>query len=325
MSQIQKLERYFSDVLGLKVEPKPWQDADRLPFFLQDAYLFYEVSLLGVPSLIMESRDVVELSPAVVRDHIERIKEQSNKLCIYLRPAVSAYNRKRLIEQRVPFVVPGKQMYLPDLGIDLREHFRKLGGARKSLSPAAQTVVLYELVFGTTPEITPSELATKLGYTRMTMTRALDELATQELAEVNRKGRERWLRFPSDRRALWQKAEPFMRSPVKKRIWAKHDRRFERWIIAGLSALPHYSMLNPPQASVFALSRSTWRQPQQDSVAESPFLENGGSELELWSYEPERFAQNRLADPFSLYLSLRENRDERVQQALSSMIEQIQW
>jgi len=45
---------------------------------------------------------------------------------IYVRAQVTAYNRKRLIEQKVPFIVPGNQMYLPMLAIDLREHFRRI-------------------------------------------------------------------------------------------------------------------------------------------------------------------------------------------------------
>jgi hypothetical protein len=31
---------------------------------------------------------------------------------------LASYERKRLIEQNVPFIVPGNQLYLPDLGID---------------------------------------------------------------------------------------------------------------------------------------------------------------------------------------------------------------
>ncbi len=29
------------------------------------------------------------------------------------------------IAQKVPFIVPGNQLYLPDLGLDLREYFRQ--------------------------------------------------------------------------------------------------------------------------------------------------------------------------------------------------------
>ena len=38
---------------------------------------------------------------------------------------MASYERKRLIEQKVPSIVPGNQLYLPDLGLDLREYFRR--------------------------------------------------------------------------------------------------------------------------------------------------------------------------------------------------------
>ena len=44
---------------------------------------------------------------------------------VYVTGALASYERKRLIEQKVPFMVPGNQLYLPDLGIDLREYFRQ--------------------------------------------------------------------------------------------------------------------------------------------------------------------------------------------------------
>ena len=43
----------------------------------------------------------------------------------------------QLVEQRVPFIVPGNQMYLPPLGLDFREHFRRLQAERPTPTPAA--------------------------------------------------------------------------------------------------------------------------------------------------------------------------------------------
>lgn len=37
---------------------------------------------------------------------------------VYILQGLEAYNRKRLIQQKGPFIVPGNQLYLPDLGID---------------------------------------------------------------------------------------------------------------------------------------------------------------------------------------------------------------
>lgn len=66
---------------------------------------------------------------------------------IYVTDALASYERKRLIEQKVPFIVPGNQLYLPELGIDLREYFRQRAGSAESpLSPSAQALLITALL-----------------------------------------------------------------------------------------------------------------------------------------------------------------------------------
>lgn len=323
---IQSFKQYLHHVLGVNIEPKPWQEAERLPFYLRNEYYFHKARLLGTPFIIMEVRGSNEQGAAVVRKNLDQVFAQSNIFCVYLRSGISSYNRRRLIEQRVPFVVPGNQMYLPYLGIDLRDHFRKLMVDREKLSPATQAVVIYALVFGFDTQITPSHLSAKLGYTRMTMTRVLDELSAAKLGDVERKGRRRALLFSGGKRELWEKARPFMKSPVKKRFSLQNGQRLERLaVVAGLTALARYSMLNPPSRPVYALTTKAWNMLNRPGMELLPFPEQNSREVEVWRYKPELFAKEGVADPFSLYLSLQESQDERVAKALDDMMSQIQW
>jgi len=55
----------------------------------------------------------------------------------------------------------------------------------------------------------------------------------------------------------------------------------------------------------------------------SPKLHNkepGTLEIEVWSYAPILFAKDKLVDRLSLYLSLKESKDERVEAALEEMM-----
>lgn len=38
---------------------------------------------------------------------------------VYVTTTLASYERKRLVQQKVPFIVPGNQLYLPELAIDL--------------------------------------------------------------------------------------------------------------------------------------------------------------------------------------------------------------
>ena len=124
--ELHELERYVHDALGVAVKAKPWSGADRLPHFLKERYSFAQAELLGLHALLVIDTNPEEQSPATVRKHLDMLQTKQHADLIYVRAQVTAYNRKRLIEQKVPFIVPGNQMYLPMLAIDLREHFRRI-------------------------------------------------------------------------------------------------------------------------------------------------------------------------------------------------------
>ncbi len=140
-----------------------------------------------------------------------------------------------MIEQKVPFIVPGNQMYLPMLAIDLREHFRRIREESPTFSPSTQVVVLHALLRAAGHVLIPAEMAPRLAYSAMTMTRAFDELETANLAEVTVRGRERCLRFTGGRKEIWGNALPFLRSPVSKRLLVRRTKEAEGAILARAS------------------------------------------------------------------------------------------
>lgn len=318
--------RYIGETLAVSVAPVPWRGRDRLPPILRERYRFAEMRLLGTTCLLMIDADEGELSPATVRKHIDLVRQKSDAAVIYVRPQVTAYNRKRLIEQKVPFIVPGNQMYLPMLGLDLREHFKRERAKPPTLGPATQALVLHALLREAGDFLMPAEIARRLGYSAMTMTRAFDELEAVQLGEIAMRGRERCLRFAKDRRELWEKAEPLLRSPVTKRLLIRRVPLGASALLAGLAALARYSMLAPPVHPVHALGREDWKAVRAShKIVQVPEPDADAQEIEVWSYRPALLADGDRVDPLSLYLSLRDNRDERVEAALEEMMRTLAW
>jgi hypothetical protein len=329
-SQVQtvlhELERYLHDALGVSVKTTPWSGVGQLPPVLRERYRFAKAELLGLRALLVIDANPEEQSPATVRKHLDMLQSKQPAELIYVRARVTAYNRKRLIEQKVPFIVPGNQMYLPMLAIDLREHFRRIREEAPTFSPSTQVVVLHAMLRDAGQVLIPSEMAPLLGYSAMTMTRAFDELETAKLAEVTVRGRERCLRFIGDRREIWEKAQPFLRNPVSKRLFIRRIHGAEGATHAGLTALAHYSMLAPPAYTTYALSREEWKTlRQQHKIIEVPVQDPDVSEIEVWWYSPARFAEHGMVDQLSLYLSLKADHDERTETALEEMMEKIEW
>lgn len=324
--ELRELERYVHDTLGVALKPRPWTGARRLPHFLRERYRFAQVELLGVHALLVIDATPEEQSPAVVRKHMDLLETKESLDPIYVRAQVTTYNRKRLIEHKVPFIVPGNQMYLPMLAIDLREHFRRVREEIPSFSPSTQVVVLHALLRDARPVLIPTETAPLLGYSTMTMTRAFDELETAGLAEVTVRGRARCLKFIGGRKEIWEKAQPFLRSPVNKRLVIRRTEGVPGAIRAGLTALARYSMLAAPAYKTYALSREDWKALRtRHRIIEVPAQDPDASEIEAWWYPPALFAQDGTVDRLSLYLSLKADHDERTETALEEMMEKFKW
>ena len=196
----------------------------------------------------------------------------------------------------------------------------------EKISPATQAVLIHSLNGGVRQPVTPKELAKQLGYTAMTMSRALDEIEGNQLGTIKREGHERLL-LPEINRVLWTRVQPFLKNPVRDvvRIREENLPRNLR-LAAGTTALAQWSMLNPPKEPVYAMGRQDWKK-LSSKVETIPVEDDGTCQVQLWRYDPRLFAQNQKGsvDPFSLYLSLRQNGDERIESALVEMMEKIEW
>ena len=324
--EIDKTQQYAHQTLGVSISPARWEASNRLPLFLRNGYTFYEATILSMPCVLMIDRGEGDQSAATVRKHMNQVRAKWDGEIIYVRGQVAAYQRRRLIEQKVPFIVPGNQMYLPMLGIDLREHFRQARQIAQALSPATQAVVLNALLHGDDRVFSPAALAERLAYTKMTMTRAFNELETEDLAEVSRQGRQRYLRFKGSRQELWQKALPLLRNPAKQHQYVRSTKQKRFGTIAGLSALASYSMLAAPSIQVIAVSPTQWKMIRNETnIVQAAADDPESLEVQVWSYDPELFSSDSIVDRLSLFLSLKDNEDERVEAALEEMMEAMAW
>ena len=115
-----------------------------------------------------------------------------------------------------------------------------------------------------------------------------------------------------------------MKNPVKKVVYVK--RAPDGALLAGLEALADLSMLNPSGHLVRAISRERLNKEDikiiknKDIVKDQKFVE-----LEIWNYDPKLFADKKHVDLMSLYASLKEEKDERIEQALEDVLRGEIW
>lgn len=324
------VRNYLHEVLGIPTpDVKPWARADELPYFLRDAFQFSELELLGQPIVLAIGRAEHQQSLSEVRTWLNKVRALAGQPAVYVTDVLASYERRRLIGQKVPFIVPGNQLYLPDLGLDLREYFRQRSPpAEAALSPSAQAMLITALLHQPWQvEWQPSKTAVALGYTPMTLSRVVKELTAAGLANAYTVGRSRWLRMEQLPELVWERVKPLLRTPVKRTVWvvAKGSAANRPGRLAGLSALARYSMLTEPKWPVYALSAADWKAATDASVRELPEPAAGAHEWQLWSYSPALVPDATTVDPLSLTLSLQDNADDRVQLALDELKGAFPW
>jgi DNA-binding MarR family transcriptional regulator len=323
---IHQLGEYVEGALSISIEPRPWEKSSELPQYLRARYRFFHMDVLGTDCVLMADTDEGGQTPAVIGKHVDQVRSRHDVEVVYVRHAVTSYNRKRLIEQKVPFIVPGNQMYLPSLGIDLREHLKRLRGKKAVFSPSTQALLLHVLWKKETDKATPAVIAQRLGYSAMTMTRAFDELEAAGIGEHSVRGKERHLHFVESGKFLWEKVLPYLNTPARKRLYIASSMQPRNGCLAGQSALARYTLLSEPKIQVFAFSSYEWKtQMQQDKFLGLAAPEPGAFEIELWKYAPAHFAKDGTVDRLSLYLSLKDSADERVQSALDVLLGEMEW
>jgi len=326
----QQTIRYLNQVLGgAAMRVTPSEKTASLPYFLQDTYEVLPGELLGRPITLACIKGHQPLAARQVDQHAKRLQELLQAPVIIALPEIAGGERKQLIAHGVAFVVPDKQLFAPQVGMILTERFGTAPRLELELaSPATQALLLWFLNHHPVTETWhPFEDAATLGYAAMTATRAVRELLHFNLFELEARGRAKYLKLMGTRRELWEKAKPHLRTPVLRTLWTYDPRILEmittRW--AGESALAQLTMINEPQQQVTAITSEAEQQAKQLGIFFEPREIADGIAVQVWRYAPTMQAKEHSVDPLSLWLSLRDNQDDRIQMALDEIEEKFLW
>ena len=323
--------RYIGEVIGQTLELRALAlgEFERVPIFLTAAYELASTKLFGTRFVVAFEKDgAVSATPAEYEKHVGLLGEALGlKVAVGLH-AVPTYVRNRLVRKGVPFVVAGRQVFLPFLAVDLREHQpRPHRLTRDTLTAPAQAVLIGHLL-GRPVEAAPlAEVAKQMGYSPMTLSKVAAELLARDLAATPRNGKARHLMFHLSRPELWEKALPVLASPVRNRLFVRGRKAAGRiGVFAGLTALEQFTAIAGDTLPTFAVWRNTLRDAiRRAAIVECQVPEDADAVIEAWTYDPTRLADGDCADRLSLYLSLRTSEDERTQKELTALLEGVAW
>ena len=163
-------------------------------------------------------------------------------------------------------------------------------------------------------EFTASELGEKW-YVASHNSQLMMMLTRRGIAEIVG-ARPKVLQFSRSGKDLWEHARAMFRSPVKRTLL---NRLIPQGVdAAGLSALAERTLMAAPVRKVFAVDERQAGDQRVCSVADS--RDDAQSELQIWHYPP-RITGSGKVDRYSLFLSLKDAADPRIEGALEDMME----
>ena len=91
-----------------------------------------------------------------------------------------------------------------------------------------------------------------------------------------------------------------------------------------------YTDLNPSKQQYFAIEKTVFYGLQKSNALVNLNDYEGKYAIEVWKYDPLTLVDElpndmAVVDPLSLYLSLRDSKDERIEMALEQIIEKNIW
>lgn len=293
----------------------------KLPLKYKGKYNLFSVFQDGIEWIIVQPKEELRLnSLRYDRNQIERIAGLN---CALFFSKLNHYSKDTMMNEGIPFIIADKQMFLPFLGMLLSEkNDRKLAPVH-TISFLTQKLLLCAL-YEKWQDMNVTRIAERLGVTKMSVSRCLDEIEYLDIDVLNMSGKTRKVTVGDSAKVLWEEIKPILRNPIITRYQLAEDIRLEKK--AGISALCEYSLLSDNNYPTYGITKKELKEVNIKSFRKISIGEEKGCEVLELGYFID-FNDKQVQDPLSVWLSISEEdmEDERVQTCIDEMLEDYVW
>ena len=305
---------YLNRVMGIHVMYEN-SNPQSLPNFIQSRYRVQRVSLDGKAASFMYPKSKLD-SVDAVKKHMERVEKTENTPAVLILDHLTCRQKEYLLKAHLPFIVDGKQIYLPFMAVYLQERGDKEEQERSDMLPSSQLLLLLYIYNGC-GEMLTSDAVKELGLTATSVSRASKQLEEMGIVKTEKRGVQKIISSELSPKELFAISRSSMLNPVKRTIYVPRDAITCDLLMSGYSALSEYTMLNPPRMKCFASdSIAAWEKASTRKLQST----DDQYEIQLWRYDPRKLSGNGMVDRLSLALSFCDDKDERVEDAIEEML-----
>lgn len=310
---------YLAELTGCEIRTlfHTKRDNDKLPLAVASCYSLYDIEFMETIVTIAIPTEQDDISPMQLAKHQAKMMETLHHPVVFALNHVKSYIISRLIHAKVNFIVPGKLVFIPSLLIVLRKLKDRTTITPEKMPPVAQMLVLYHLEKATINGLNTSEISELTSLAYPTISVALRWLHSNGIITLVG-SKQKHVQIAMSRVELWNKSHPLMSSPIKRILFT--DVKPNGSMVAGETAMGHYTMLAEPANPVIAIDKATAK--ENAALMNKEF---GDIKVEVWKYSPVLLSEDGYADRLSLYLCLKDSEDERIQLECDTLIKEMKW
>ena len=299
---------------GLTIEYTEWEKQKLLPLYISSNYRFYNALIDGFRFIVIEAIGNDATLPAL-KKHIKKIYEVDSAPVAVYCSWISSYRRKSFIENGIPFFTE-KQIYLPFLGVLLRDERKEKREKINKLTLAAQQLALLYL-YGNESQLFMSKATKILPYTAMTLSRSVNQLEETGLFEISKQGVNKVIKSIYDKVTLFNKLKKYISNPISKKVYIYKSEVNKDMALSGENLLSKITNLNTSKTVTYAILK---KNADKLNYEEELLYPDEQVCLELWKYDPMQFGKEKSADILSVLWSFADSADERIEIAIDEVL-----
>ena len=305
------------DILGLKINYKKWNKEKQLPLFILNDFLVQKAIINDIECLSLTPKGDLPTLPSF-KKQISIIKEIENVPIFLQLDAISSFRRQNLLENKIPFILKDKIVYLPFMATYLTN--AQYGDKNVEKISLATQLLFTWILYQNTNKYYVSDAVKSLGFSNMTLTRSYRQLCATQLFEEHKDSRKIFLTTNLSKVDLFNKMRPYLQSPFYTQGYILKKEITKDMIPAGEFAFSQYTYINPPNLKTYAIEK---KHIKNIKLQRECYSYDEQVELQIWRYNPLLFSQNQKnIDVISLILSLLGNADERLEKQIENILAQ---
>ena len=322
---MQNAKRYLTEYIDDKAELKECRCdiTDDLPLFLQNAFEYYELVLMGEKALLL--KPVQKQTLYRMQNWMKQIEDTCEMHTVLLLDEATPYMTKKMLMDKTAFILPDKQINLPFLVMMVRTEKKTAHKSILKFTPATQLIFLF-ILYSDREEFSIEDIASELEISTMSAQRGLTELEHLGLLSHTLGGRTgRKKVFQSiDKKEFYAEGKAYLDNPVRDRVCVRRMPDVDGSVVSDLSALAEQTMLGEPLQKHYAVYNRRRDDLDEYIVSEEQAAEEKLPMVQLMKYDVGKLSHNHYIDPVSMIYSLSES-DERVQISVNELMEQYKW